>query len=521
MLFNSWEFIFLFVPITFAVFLLLRRFAGFNSVLIWLSLASLFFYGYWNPIYLLLIIASMTVNYIIGRGLMLLNQGRPDLNKRKIKVLLFIGVTLNLLVIGYFKYAAFFAENLRYFGLTWDPGRIILPLGISFFSFQKIAFLVDAARGEVKRIGVLEYILFVTFFPQLIAGPIVHHKEIMPQFAESRYKNYIPSVNQLFLAFSVFLIGLVKKVVFADGIAEYANPVFNASLAQEKLGFYDAWSGALSYTLQLYFDFSGYCDMAIGVALLFGIVLPENFNSPYKSVNIIDFWRRWHITLSRFLRDYLYIPLGGNRKGFVRKEINLMLTMLLGGLWHGASWSFVLWGGLHGLYLVINHLWDLIKTKTKSLPNLGYLNVFLARSITLLAVVVAWVFFRAETLDSGFHIVSNMFNLSSAANLPYFWDSPALTSFFKDMGSQKTYRFFDSVRQLYWLVFLIFIALFAPNSYELRKKFERYLENRSVGKFYLSELAICAALGASFYIIIVLSIINASKLTNEFIYFNF
>ncbi|MDJ0617896.1 MAG: MBOAT family O-acyltransferase [Calothrix sp. MO_192.B10] len=524
MLFNSWEFIFLFVPLTYLGFLVIGRFFGNRLVLSWLVLCSLFFYGWWNPIYLSLIVLSMVFNYSVGMGLVSLNRslnsGSIDSNfqhrrKLQIKLLLFLGVSAHLLTLAYFKYAGFLSDNLEMLGINWEPGKIVLPLGISFFTFQKIAFLVDAARGEVKSMGIIEYSLFVTFFPQLIAGPIVHHKEMMPQFEKQRYSQYFPSLPQTGTAISIFLMGLLKKVILADGISEYANPVFNAALSGEVLGFYDAWCGALAYTLQLYFDFSGYCDMAVGVALLFGVSLPVNFNSPYKSLNIIDFWRRWHITLSRFLRDYLYIPLGGNRKGLVRKELNLMATMLLGGLWHGASWSFVLWGGLHGGYLMINHLWNYVK-KLIALPNLGLLGIILARGITLVAVIVAWVFFRAESLDSGLLILGKMVDFSEAVQLPLLWDSETLNGVLGSIGPQKWYRFFDSFREAYWIFVLFLIVLFFPNTSEIGAKIKATLEDSRI-----PEAVIYGLIGATAYLLVMLIIINGSKFTNEFIYFNF
>lgn len=393
MLFNSAFFIFAFLPVTLFVFHVLGKYNFYNSAIIWLVCASLFFYGWWNPAYLFLILGSMLFNYGVGLSL----------SKTPRKGILALGVTANLALLGYFKYANFFVENLN--ALLQDSlhlETVILPLAISFFTFQQIAYLVDAYRGEAKEYRLLHYALFVTFFPQLIAGPIVHHKEMMPQFA----KDFIGRINAMHLAIggTVFAIGLFKKVVLADGIAVYATPIFSAAEAGVELTFFEAWGGAFAYTLQLYFDFSGYSDMAIGLAAMFGIRLPLNFNSPYKATNIIDFWRRWHMTLSRFLRDYLYIPLGGNRKGPARRKINIMLTMLLGGLWHGAGWTFVLWGGLHGLFLLINHAWR----RLRPLSPGGPIITTISWGLTMAAVVIAWVPFRAETMTGTLSMLSAM-----------------------------------------------------------------------------------------------------------------
>ncbi|MCG8098700.1 MAG: MBOAT family protein, partial [Candidatus Thiodiazotropha taylori] len=350
MLFNSFEFIFLFLPITFFVFFFIGKRNHHRVAISWLILCSLFFYGWWDPAYLGLILFSMLFNYSFG---IMLSSDSNGIYK---KTLLIIGVAVNLSLLGYFKYTNFLVDQINIVaGTEFNIERIVLPLAISFFTFQQIAYLVDAYRKETNEYNFLKYCLFVTFFPQLIAGPIVHHKEMLPQFdQDSIYK-----INNHYLALglTIFSIGLFKKVVLADNVAVYANLIFSAAENGEPLSFFEAWVGALAYTFQLYFDFSGYSDMAIGLAYMFGIKLPINFNSPYKATSIIDFWRRWHITLSRFLRDYLYFTLGGNKMGLVRRYANLFITMLLGGIWHGAGWTFVFWGMLHGFYLMVNHAW--------------------------------------------------------------------------------------------------------------------------------------------------------------------
>lgn len=413
MLFNSHEFIFFFLPITLSIFFLLGRLEKQSLCIAWLVFASLFFYGWWNPAYLALMFISILVNYSFGTLL-----GRKDTKDTKHKPivrlnltsrqLLIIGIAFNLGLLGYFKYANFFVENLSLATDTdFNLKHIILPLAISFFTFQQIAYLVDSYKGETKEYNFLNYCLFVTFFPQLIAGPIVHHKEMLPQFENPGLYKF--NHEHLSVGATIFFIGLFKKVVIADNIAVYASPVFATADQGGTLYFIESWQGALAYTSQLYFDFSGYSDMAIGLARMFGVTLPMNFNSPYKSKNISEFWRRWHMTLSRFLRDYLYIALGGNRKGHTRRYANLFITMLLGGLWHGAGWTYVAWGALHGLYLIINHAWQWFCSSTLGLGNTStFFGKKLAQLITFLAVVVAWVFFRAESFSGAIQVLSAM-----------------------------------------------------------------------------------------------------------------
>ncbi len=410
MLFNSFEFIFLFLPITLLGFFLISRkpeYVKQQIPIYWLVAASLFFYGKYKILNLPLILLSMAVNY--GMGYLLGNV----IEKTKIKKILFIlGIIFNLALICYFKYSGFLVSNINYFiGANFTVPTIVIPLGISFFTFQQIAYLVDAYKGETKEYSILKYMLFVCFFPQLIAGPIVHHKEVLPQFETASIYKF--NQNTLAIGLTVFMAGLFKKVIFADRIAEFSNLAFAAASQGINLTFSEAWVGALGYTLQLYFDFSGYCDMAIGAAYMFGISLPINFNSPYKSISIIDFWRRWHITLSHFLRDYLYIPLGGSRKGEFRRYSNLVITMLLGGLWHGAGWTFVLWGGLQGFYLVINHLYrSCRKSLGHNLKNDGWLLRGMGWMTTFIAVVISWVFFRSNSFATATLMLKSMFGFN-------------------------------------------------------------------------------------------------------------
>ena len=383
MLFNSYQFIFGFLPAVCISYFVVARFWGIRAGVLVLVVGSLFFYGWWNERYLWILLLSIGCNAGFAVALI---RGEP---KQRLWILL-VGLGFNLLLLGYFKYAAFVAQNVSaLLGVDWHIAQQPLPLGISFFTFQKIAFLVDAYLGGVVSFDLLHYSLFVTFFPQLIAGPIVRHNEIMPQFETLPRR---PRASDFAIGGSIFAIGLFKKVCLADLSAMWVNPVFSAAASGAPIGFVEAWVAALAYSFQLYFDFSGYSDMAIGLARLFGIVLPINFYSPYKSVNIIDFWRRWHITLSRFLRDFLYIPLGGNRHGVARRYLNLAVTMLLGGLWHGAGWTFVLWGAFHGLMLAANHAWHFLRRRLGLPPGHGPRALRLPACIlTFVAVTSAWV----------------------------------------------------------------------------------------------------------------------------------
>ena len=395
MLFNSHEFIFVFCPVVFAVFFFVAA-RNFRLALAWLVGASLFFYAWWNPPYLLLLLGSVLFNYAAG---LLLNRAA-----RARGWILGAAVAANLLLLGYFKYTNFLIGTWNTFtGSSLPLFDILLPLAISFHTFQQIAYLVDTWRGETGHYRFLDYLFFVVFFPQLIAGPIVRHDEIIPQVRER--KTWRPDPAALALGVTIFSFGLFKKVVLADYMAVPSDLVF-AAAATQKLGLIQAWTGAMAYALQIYFDFSAYSDMAVGLALLAGIRFPLNFFSPYQATSIIEFWRRWHMTLSRFLLHYLYIPLGGNRHGRGRRYVNLMATMLLGGLWHGAAWTFVVWGGLHGAYLAINHAWRSTQLSARWAKSRTW-NVA-ALLLTFAAVCVAWVFFRASDFSTAIDLLRAM-----------------------------------------------------------------------------------------------------------------
>jgi alginate O-acetyltransferase complex protein AlgI len=400
MLFSSFTFLFQFLPATILAFAAARLHSARAGIMV-LVAASLVFYGAWRPVYLLLFLASVAVNFTLG-----LAMEKPE-RRRAVGM---CGVALNLAVLGFFKYANFLLDTAHdVSGAQLAHLDIILPLGISFFTFQQIAYLVDVMRGAKVERDIVSFTLFVSFFPHLIAGPLVHHAEMIPQFKRERLGRSAWLAAQ---GWAIFVAGLFKKVVIADNLAQFVNPLFGHVDAGGSVPSEWAWLAILAYTLQIYFDFSGYSDMAIGLALMFGIRLPVNFRSPYKAFSIIEFWRCWHITLSRFLRDYLYIPLGGNRFGVGRRYLNLMLTMLLGGLWHGAGWTFLIWGGLHGLYLVVNHQW---RDHKRRWPQ-GALGQVAAWSLTFFAVVIAWVFFRAKTLVGAGAMLASLAGLETAGS---------------------------------------------------------------------------------------------------------
>jgi alginate O-acetyltransferase complex protein AlgI len=404
MLFSSYTFLFQFLPATVLAFAAARRHSPRAGILV-LAGASLFFYGAWRPVYLLLLIGSVAFNF--GLGLRM----EDPLRRRSIGTL---GVALNLALLCYFKYTNFIFDSLN--TLTGAPlpfFNIVLPLGISFFTFQQIAYLVDVMRGAKVERDIVSYTLFVSFFPHLIAGPLVHHAEMIPQFKRGRTgRSAVLAARGL----AIFAAGLFKKEVIADNLAQFVSPVFAHLDAGGGVTTQWAWLSTLAYSLQIYFDFSGYSDMAIGLALLFGIRLPVNFRSPYQALSIVEFWRRWHITLSRFLRDYLYIPLGGNRLGEQRRYINLLVTMLLGGLWHGAGWNFLIWGGLHGVYLSINHLWREWRGADVRALRAGRAAKALCWALTFFAVVVAWVFFRARTMAGAWQMLGSLFGFEAGSS---------------------------------------------------------------------------------------------------------
>lgn len=452
MVFSSPEFLFLFLPIVIFGFTLTQRYLSQISSA-WLLSASLIFYGWFDWAFVPLIAGSCVFNYLVGYQLsnrILKSQVRLK------KTLLITGLTTNLILLGWFKYAGFLATAINAaLDINVPVPHILLPLAISFFTFQQIAYLVDSYNGQIRESNFLNYCLFVMFFPQLIAGPIVHHSQMVPQYRQLPNQG-LASNGQVMTGLVLIAIGLFKKIVIADTIASTIDPAF------ERVGdltMIDAWSAAIGYSLQIYFDFSGYCEIAMGLALLFGLKLPVNFNSPYRSRNVSEFWRRWHITLGKFLKDYLYIPLGGNQHGMRRMYAALMITMLLGGLWHGAGWQFILWGALHGLYLVIYHCW---RKAGLTLPHT------LSVCLTLLVVVIAWVPFRAADLNDTLVLWKAMFSPLAYEHLPMV---AAVLSDVTGASLQGVKTVFDGWELFIYLLLLVFCAK-QPNVHQYLQGFK-------------------------------------------------
>ncbi|MET3131597.1 alginate O-acetyltransferase complex protein AlgI [Oxalobacteraceae bacterium GrIS 1.11] len=469
MLFNSFAFLFVFLPITLGGYFVLAR-KSHAAAAAWLALASLFFYGWWSVRYLPLLAASIVFNYWAGWRI-----GHAAARTR----CLIFAVAANLALLAYFKYADFFISSVNTLAHSRLPAlHIVLPIGISFFTFTQIAFLVDTHQGKVKEYRFLHYLLFVSYFPHLIAGPVLHHKEMMPQFEQEQ--SYRPSPRHFAVGLSIFAIGLAKKVLIADNLAPHANFLFDQGGSPSLLL---AWGGVLAYAFQLYFDFSGYSDMAIGISRLFGIRLPLNFNSPYKAANMIEFWRRWHMSLSRFLRDYLYIPLGGGHRGPARRYLNLMLTMLLGGLWHGAGWNFAVWGALHGAYLMLNHAWIACAQRlglarcSRAWHGLGVL-------ITFGAVCFAWVFFRAANFERAGHIALGMLG-ASGIGLPESLglELGALKPLLEQWGVVFYLGGGSRFIQTYgWVLLAAALTFLAPNTQQIMDRFEPALGYQAGGR---------------------------------------
>lgn len=396
MLFTSIEFLFLFLPVALLVYYLTRRWISHQAALVSLTLASFVFYSWWDIRFLPIMLVSIVLNHLIG----------VIIQKRETQPWLAAGIVANLGLLGVFKYTDFIIANVNAaLGSDIPLTGVPLPLAISFFTFQQISFLVDVARRKTQPGTVSEHALFVAFFPQLIAGPIVHHNRIAGQYADAGRRDDL--ADNFAVGTSIFAIGLAKKVLLADNLAPYASSAFDSAARGDEVGLLLAWTGALAYSFQIFFDFSGYSDMALGLGRMFGYHLPINFNAPYRARSVAEFWRRWHITLSNFLRDYLYIPLGGNRAGFARTIVNLFIVMLLGGLWHGAAWTFVVWGGLHGAALAWNHWFKQVRPQGIA-PSAPVISIVL----TFLFVTLTWVFFRAESFDAAYIMLSGMSGLN-------------------------------------------------------------------------------------------------------------
>ncbi|MEM7541602.1 MAG: MBOAT family protein [Pseudomonadota bacterium] len=519
MLFNSYIFLFLFLPVCAGVFFALSAAAkSHRAPLYWLVFSSLVFYGYWNPVYLYLIGFSITSNYFFAALIA---------RYRQHYFLLVAGVTFNLALIAYFKYAYFMVDNVNQIASTsYSIDAIVLPLAISFFTFQQIAYLVDVHKRRAERCDFAEYVLFVTFFPQLIAGPIVHHREMMPQF--QRPATYRLDFDNLSIGLTIFFLGLFKKVALADTVAIYADSLFGLAESGTPLSFFEAWAAATAYSFEIYFDFSAYSDMAVGLARMLNIKLPINFNSPYKATNIVEFWRCWHMTLSRFLRDYLYVPLGGNRKGKLRRYLNLLLTMLIGGLWHGAAWNFVLWGGLHGCYLVCNHVWrrwSPLRERKAGIRRFVYR--WVCRAATFGLVTIAWVYFRETDVSVATRIVETMLgfhgislSVSLQPNFVALFGTHA-TGYLQFSGIFPSADLHPSF-VLYLLVLLIAVWLM-PNVYDWMASVDPVLLPDSSIRSGTSSSIQWRPSALVFIAILLIAFYSLSELGNEreFLYFQF
>ncbi len=521
MLFNSAVFLFAFLPVVLAAYLLLERHSRAGFSIGFLAVASLFFYAWWNPRYLPLLILSIVFNFTVGLLL------PPESKTRGRRALLIFGIAVNLALLGGFKYTGFVIYTANEVAGLHLPGfDIVLPLAISFFTFQQIAFLVDSYEGKAPERSFPAYCMFITFFPHLIAGPIVHHKEMMPQFARL-YAGAPRRTDELWqdvaVGFALFAIGLGKKVLFADQFGSWATNAFRAVDSGATLSLVEAWLGVTCFALQIYLDFSGYSDMAIGLARMFGVKLPVNFNSPYKATSIIDFWRRWHMTLSRFLRDYLYIPLGGNRRGGAARMVNILVVMLLGGLWHGAAWTFVAWGGLHGLFIVINHGYRALAQR--GAPRVPPL---VGGALTFVCVLVAWVFFRAETFSGAVSMIGSMFGREGIA-VPMHWlpVAGAAVEALAQWGISvefRAMRAYSGGTQLAWVAIALLAMWLLPNSQEIMRRFDPIFEKvpapaglaaRLVWRPSVASALVCAVvmLWATFVVL--------QGAPGEFIYFQF
>lgn len=474
MLFNSYPFLLCFFPLVLAAYWGLASSRRQREVT--LIIASFTFYAWWDYRFLALLLLSIVGNYSAG---CLLRTFAERNRERAVAVSLGVAVLANLSAIGFFKYAHFFLSNINSaFGSQWVLGSIILPLGISFFTFEQISFLTDVRRGVIRTFDFIDYVVFIAFFPRLIAGPILRYGEIAPQLSADAK----PAIAQnLMIGLTMFFIGLVKKSVLADGIAPYVSPAFASAASGQPVDFFIAWGGALAYTCQLYFDFSAYSDMAIGIARCFGIRFPMNFFSPYKSTSIIQFWQTWHITLSRFLRDYVYIGLGGNRCGRLRRYLNLMITMLLGGLWHGANWTFVAWGGLHGFYLIINHAWRALSDKSSHVARSRYASGARAFGwiLTFGCVVIGWVFFRSNDFRTAIVMLRGMSGLqgiSLPSGLFFILHpvAPYLAYLHIHMLEESGSEF---IKTYLWISVLLFVALVMPATQQIMAKYSPVLES--------------------------------------------
>jgi alginate O-acetyltransferase complex protein AlgI len=493
MLFTTTTFCLLFLPIVLVGYYAIGGRSSTGGALL-LFAASVFFYGWWMPQLTVLLLLSIVANFVIG---LRIQRAHRERRAGWAKAWIFTGIVFNLGLLGYFKYANFLVDSLS--ALLSTPiefHRVVLPIGISFYTFTQIAYLVDTYQRKVTEVRWVHYGLFVTYFPHLVAGPVLHHAQMMPQFADEAVYGVQPA--NFVAGLAIFLLGLAKKVLLADGVSPYADAVFAPVDSGASPSPQEAWLGTLAYTAQLYFDFSGYSDMAIGLSWMFNIRLPYNFNSPYKATSISEFWRRWHISLSTFLRDYLYVALGGNRKGPVRRYLNLAATMVLGGLWHGSAWTFVVWGGLHGLYLGVNHGFR-AAMDALGLAALRRHRLFILASwaLTMLAVMAGWVFFRATTFEGAGRMLLALAGMTEIAGQALLWNA----------GLQLGVG-------LGWCAALLAVAALAPNSNAIGERLLALCRHSGTAGGYIGGAALAGVL--------LLVVLNAARdSVSAFIYFNF
>ena len=502
MLFHEQSFLFIFLPIALLGIFIMNRFIPRFAVW-WIVICSFVFYSFHGLQHLPLLITSISINYFLG---LVIEKNRfPNCNGS----LLIVGIIINLAILALFKYGDFILSNFAYIGITQcEKTNIILPLAISFFTFQQIAYLVDLKKGEIRSSSFINYCAFVTFFPQLIAGPIVRYQLIIPQIINQAWRKL--SKESFWAGLCLFSFGLFKKNYLADGLRPLADSIFNATNEGTTLSFTEAWLGSSAFGLQIYFDFSAYSEMAIGLGLLFGLKLPINFNSPYKSRNIIDFWRRWHITLSEFLRDYLYKPLGGNRNGVTNGISNVLIVMTIGGLWHGASWTFVAWGGIHGVLIGFCHITRAIKKKTKCKETNSIYRIWSSQLLTLVLVTLAWVFFRSEDFKQAFDISKSMLGFNGL-DLPRFLGSSTNLDYLRFHGGLPTQVADISLIPLF--IICIPLVLLAPNTLQILK-----IETQVNSLITLPSLKVTFIAGVLLFFSVKTSF---ETLSYDFLYFRF
>ncbi len=498
MLYNSYEFIFLFLPITLICFYQLGKRSSEKIALLWLILASFFFYGRWNPNYLIFLLTSLGVNYGLGR--MIYRRFRTVVANKFIfndRFFLTCGIVFNLGLLAYFKYANFFIDSISgLVGSNWTLKNLILPLGISFITFEQIAYLVDTYKGKIKDHDPIHYCLFISFFPQLISGPIVRYKELAPQLKSSKIFRF--DYEYFSVGLTIFSIGLFKKVIIADNLTPHVSLIYGAVSQDVSLSFVEAWTGILAHTLRLYFDFSGYSDMAIGVARMFGIKLPLNFDSPYKTTSISQFWSHWHMTLTRFFRDYLYLPLSRwlktwpLGKGQIAQQrataINAFVGLSVTGLWHGAGWNFLAWGALHGIYFIVYHQWrDFLKSKGKNLKESAWWSHLISWFLTFFAWMFALVLTRTENIDQTSSMWRSMLGFNGIS-LPTSLENnfSFLTNFGFNFSGLMPNIYVNPSEIIQLIIILLIIVLFTPNTQQWMGQYKPavdYYAGRIKGKW--------------------------------------